>query len=41
MLEDSQTEDLHEGACPTLGQLLGGEPYDKPPEHARLPARMS
>ena len=30
---------LHEGACPTLGQLLGNEPHEGEASNSRLPLR--
>ena len=39
LLEDGQTSELHEGACPTLGQLLGNEPHEGEASNSRLPLR--
>jgi hypothetical protein len=36
---DARSTDVHEGRQLTLGELLGAEPHEGPPEASRLPLR--
>ena len=36
---DARSTDVHEGGQLTLGELLGAEPHEGPPEASRLPLR--
>ena len=39
LLEQAPGGELHEGACPTLGQLLCNEAHTEAPTVSRMPAR--